>query len=183
MKRLLILMVAGLLLGGCNKTNATAEKAVPKPVAAAPAPIPMPEPELRQPDHFYSMREGYLYGYERKLSVNEANNGQASTTVLMFQYAGEKDGKHQVLSEEKNVFTVFECAGECEFIKVMLCVGGELYKVERIRAANTVVAAVLLDAKNGKLEQVVREKRSHPNKKFHIWFNERAGFQMTEIKG
>lgn len=180
MRQLLLVLLAMFLLVGCNKPAPSSDMpSVPQtPAVKAPAPIPVPQ----KSSHFYTMRDGYEYGYERQLSVNEANSGQAATTLIMLQYAGEKNGKFQVYHEEKGVFSVFECAEPCEFIKSMVFYNGHLVKTERMRATGTIAEAALMDARGGMLDQAIRARDSQPTKRFNIWFDEKTGYKTTPVE-
>ncbi len=179
MKRYFWMALLGTLLMGCGKESPQTQSS---PEVVAVAPEPMPDPVLRAPDHFYTMRDGFEYGYERTLSSNEINNGQAATTLVMIRYAGNKNGKHQIYNEDNGVFSVFECSVPCEFVKSMVFVDGEHVRTERMRAAGTIAEAALLDAQNGKLEQAERKRKSQPNKSYHLWFDEDNGPQLTPIQ-
>ncbi len=175
------LFAAGVLLGcGEAKTEAakpaaqSTETVSEAPEAAAPA----------KSDHYYSMRDGDEYGYERAISQDEQNQGQAANQLLMVKYAGQKDGKYQVYVQDKQTFGVFECSAQCDYIKSMTFFGKEHIKTERMKGGpESVAGAALTDAINGKLEQAKVAKKSDKSKKMHIWFSEEDGIELTSIDG
>jgi hypothetical protein len=130
------------------------------------------------------MRDGNEYGYERAISQDEQNQGQATNQLLMVKYAGQKDGKHQVYVQDKQTFGVFECSAQCDYIKGMTFLGNEHIKTERMKGGpESVAGAALADAINGKLEQAKVAKKSDKSKKMHIWFSEEHGIELTPIDG
>lgn len=75
-----------------------------RPPASAPARAVAP---LKA--HNYEVKDGMEYGYTRELSADERAAGQAAKPVLMFRYAGERDGKYQVHASDGTTFTALEC--------------------------------------------------------------------------
>jgi hypothetical protein len=124
-------------------------------------------------EHYYSLKDGYEYGYEQGISVDQENSGQVAPTLAMFKYSGKKDGVHQVyMKNNKYMSTVVECADPCEYIKVMGYMRGEgAVSTERIKAVpGSLAYGVIYDAINGKLEQFVGER---DGKKYTLWLGEK----------
>ncbi|WP_293934018.1 hypothetical protein [Iodobacter sp.] len=184
MKHSLALLLIGLALSGCGAEKN--EAAAPKVVASSEAEI-VPEPHEDvspvSPKHWYVMRDGSEYGYERVLSKNETDQGQAAGTLIMIKYAGQKNGKHQIYLQQKEEFDVFECNEPCDYIKTMTFYGDELIRTERLKfVPGTIAASAMMDAFNGQLEVVKVQKKSKPNIDLNIWFSEKSGIVLTPVK-
>ena len=137
-------------------------------------------PEMPKIDHYYSMKDGYEYGYEQAISQDAADSGQVATSLLMFKFVGEKDGNYQVFSKNAgDVITLLQCSNPCEYIKVMTFLGNEHLTTERVKAVEGSIGwSVLSDAINGKLEKYIANKN---DKKFTIWFDEKVGSKIRDI--
>ncbi|WP_114152640.1 hypothetical protein [Chromobacterium haemolyticum] len=169
MKKLTLVYVALLVggLSGCggNEAGKTATAASAPPEAVAQEAPPAPK-------HLYALKDGFEYGYEPALSENDQKAGQAGTKLLMFKYAGARDGVYQVYRKEGSGVFVAECSSPCEFIKTMAFFGQEHIKTERMRAnPNLLIMSVLADAMNGQMDQWKSEKNG---KKGTIWFTEKG---------
>lgn len=164
MKKYLMLVLC-LILSACG--DESAGKVDQQPVAnnvEESAPVV---------DHYYSLKDGYEYGYEQGISVDQENSGQVAPTLAMFKYSGKKDGVHQVyMKNNKYMSTVVECTEPCEYIKVMGYMRGEgAVSTERIKAVpGSLAYGVIHDAINGKLEQFVGER---DGKKYTLWLGEK----------
>lgn len=126
--------------------------------------------------HNYEFRDGMDYGYKRALSADQVAAGQATASLVMFRYAGERDGKHQVHSSDGNVFTALECERPCRVIKVLSFVDADYLRdnvrVERLEyQPGTIAASVMDDAFAGRLNQY---GMSRGNKAFQVWVDERG---------
>ncbi|MFC3874855.1 hypothetical protein [Neisseria musculi] len=168
MKKYLVLLVA-VAVAACSQSDTqTPQEEILKQ-----------EKQSTIPDHFYSLQDGQEYGYESAISQDQANAGQAASNIIMIRFAGEKDGKYQIYGKENQVYSVFECDKNCQFIKSMVFVDNQLIRKEMLKGGNDSVASfAFMDAINGKLEKSVEESKG---KKYHIWFTEK-GKQRTEIK-
>lgn len=132
-------------------------------------------------DHFYAMADGYEYGYDRLLTAVEKDLGQVTSPLVMLRYAGMRDGKYQIFSEENTVYTVFECATQCDFIKVMMFINGKCFKTERVRPVpNSIGYLALQDAKHGKLKPNIIGLPGDKQQK-QIWFDENKGMQTFAL--
>lgn len=133
------------------------------------------------PDHHYSIKDGYQYGYEQAISQNDTDAGKLANTLLMFRYSGMKNGKYQVYNTDDtlDVLSVLECEKPCEFVKISTHVSVlDQPKVEHMRLApGTIAWSVFTDAMNGKLEPVVLEKNG---KKSNIWITEKG--ELTQVQ-
>jgi hypothetical protein len=139
---------------------------------------PPSDPITQEPEHYYSMRDGYQYGYEMAVSADDINRGQAAKELLMFKYVGEHNGLYQVFTKvNEMVVSVMECSNPCEFIKTMIFIQGGKTQIQRMRSVEgTIGNLVLKDAINGNLEQYIAEKKGS---KFTIWFDEKKGLIST----
>ncbi len=180
MKKIMIILsiaIGASVLSGCGN-NDDAEKQPTSNAKEAQAEI---APETPKVDHWYSMKDGYEYGYEQAVSQDQANAGQVGSTLMMFKYAGQKDGIYQVYSTDSTTgaMTVAQCSNPCDFMKVMVFFQGEHIKTERLKAQEGMVGwYVMSDAINGKLEQYVGARNG---KKVHVWFDEQSGLTSTPI--
>lgn len=157
-----------ILLTGCGK---------------APAPTPVAQAEIVPPapviDHYYALKDGYDYGYERVVSAEDANQGKVASDLLMFRYAGKQGDKYQAYMKVDNVVTVSECVNPCEFIKIITLLDGSPVKVDRMRAVpNSIGWLVMADAINGKLEPFTK---MYNGKKISLWFDEKKGIQTNPV--
>lgn len=171
MKKLLLVAVL-MALTGCNQKAAP----VAEPVAQA-----VIVPEVPMIDHYYAMKDGFAYGYQRQLAADDINAGTASIPLIMASYAGEKNGKHQVFSNLDGAYFVVECEAKCDYLKLMSFnnISGKFISRELIKAEAGVVATnMIVDAINGKLEQFEPEKNG---KKYHVWFDQEKGFTSTPL--
>lgn len=169
MKKFGIAVFVGLALAGCGKESQI--QAADTAHAVAPAPIK---------DHNYSLKDGFEYGYERDVTIEEANNGKAASSLLMTRFAGQHDGKYQVYMKADQVpgtIVVAECTNPCEFMKSMVFYQGEHQSTERIRVAPGIIGWMMLeDAINDKLEQFVLDNNG---KKYNVWFDEKKGITKS----
>lgn len=167
MRNLFVVMLA-LVVVGCG------EQAPPQQQPAEPAP-PVKT-------HNYSLKDGYEYGYERKVSVDERNKGQAASSLMMARYAGQLDGKYQVFLKNAaapGAYAVAECTNPCEFMKSMVFFQGRHMSTERLRVQPGVIGWMILeDAINGELEQFVGDD---DGRKYTVWFDEKKGLLKKKL--
>lgn len=168
MKVFALLFLTILALTGCNQEKVTlADLAAARPPAA--------------PAHNYSIVEDKEYGYTPALSEDEARRGVAAATLIMVRYAGVQNAKYQIYIKEGNVHTVFECAAQCKFFKMMTFVNGAHVRTDRIEAVSgTVAFAALEDAVAGQLEEDIITLPSD-GRKMRIRFDEKRGVQILPI--
>lgn len=178
--RYIAAVLASAFLMGCGSGEEKAPAAEQESIliprqASAPAAAPA------APQHIYAMKDGQTYGYEAALSEEDKAKGLAAKPLMMFAYAGSKEGKHQVFVLDTDAITVFECGEPCEFLKIMVfTVNGEHVKTERLRAEpNMIAAQALQDAKNGFLERAGLGESKADVK--WVWFTEK-GIQFTVPK-
>jgi hypothetical protein len=126
-------------------------------------------------DHYYSLKDGYEYGYKQGLSDADKEQGLMAKALAMFKYSGEKNGVYQVYSKQGSVVTTVECAKPCEFMKVMVFAEGIGHvSTERMPfTPDTLGWTVITDAQNGQLEQFVGDKNGRK-------YNIRAVFYCPE---
>jgi hypothetical protein len=169
-KQIVVWAVVTLVLAGCGDSHPTlSTEAEGQSATIAPEP-----PKI---EHMYSMKDGDQYGYEKGISKDQQDAGQTASTLLMFSYAGEKDGVYQAYTGTDGVVTVMQCNNPCEFMKILTFVGGENVKTDRMKATEGSVGwAVMSDAINGKLEPHVAKRNG---KKGHVWFDENSGIHFT----
>lgn len=99
--------------------------------------------------HNYDFREGDAYGYIAAISDEERAKGKGAGDVLMYRYAGFKDGLHRLehLAADGSVMFRSECPEPCVAIKIQ-----GRHGVSRMAySANSVLGAAYQDAMNGKL--------------------------------
>lgn len=173
MNKVFIAAAFAVVLFGCEQQES------PRAAANDPAKIAPPVPVKT---HNYSLRDGYEYGYERALSNEDRNKGQATSALMMAKYAGQRDGKHQVYiknTEVAGAVIVAECTNPCDFLKSMVFYQGNLVSSERMRVMPGLIGWMMLeDAINGELEQFVTEKN---NRKATVWFDEKKGLIVTPL--
>ena len=174
MKNKLVLSILLMALTGCGQQQPAAVSQE-KPVAEV-------APEAPVIDHYYSMKDGYEYGYEMSVSQDDANAGQVASKLLMFKYAGQKDNIYQVFSKDQSgAYDVIQCENPCKFFKEMIFYDGRLIKVERMSATEGSLGwSVLSDAINNKLEQYIGKNKS-TGQKVNLWFDEENGMTATPI--
>lgn len=168
MKKLIAVIVVGLMLGGCGKESKTQAQVVTPPSNKV---------------HNYALKDGYEYGYELELSADDKNKGIAGSTLTMTKFAGKRDGKYQVYRNAddvaEGVVSVLECSNPCDFIKSMIFRYGKNINTSRMRAEPNLLAWVMLeDAINGNLDQFVGEKDGG---KYTVWFDGTNGIQTIPV--
>lgn len=138
-------------------------------------------PEPVKIDHYYSMKDGFEYGYEQAISADAQQAGQVASTLVMFKYSGEKDGAYQAYSKDgSDATTVLQCNNPCDYMKAMVFFNGEHIRTDRLKAVEGSIGwSVLADAINGKLEKYVGQQNG---KKVNVWFTEQDGMQGTPIQ-
>lgn len=168
-------MSAAVFVAGCGDQQTPA-------VAKKEAGAEIIKPQKR--GHNYEMREGMDYGYSAAISQDAQKSGQVAPKILMFKYAGQRDGKHQVHSSDGVNFTAIECSSPCEVMKIMNFIDKDYLRdtvhVERIKnQPGTIANLVIDDALNGRLNNygMGRGKQT-----FQVWVDERAGYQEHLIK-
>ena len=127
--------------------------------------------------HYYSFKDGLLYGYEQK-----PNSDGSENPLIMFQYAGQRDDVYQLFySQDNHVVNVVECKKPCEFMKNKTYYnteGGNVISKNYFRVSDKTIAKLaILDAINGNLEQSVVVKNG---KNYSVWFGQRV--ELTMIK-
>jgi hypothetical protein len=165
-----IVPVLALLLQGCNNS----------PSDNAPA-VSIAPPK---PDHYYEVVEDMAYGYTAALSLEDKQRGVAAPKVLMFRYAGMRDGKHQVHQSDGMRFTAIECSNPCEVLKIMTFIDQDYLRsqvhVERMKnMPGSIANRVFEDALKGKLKTygIGRGKNN-----FQPWVDEKAGYREHLVK-
>lgn len=123
--------------------------------------------------HYYSLKEGNSYGYEKELTEHDRQSGVMAKSLVMFKYSGSKEGIHQVYSDDQLTKTliVIECSDPCEFLKILTYYNGsESPIIERMRTAEgTIGFSVMSDAISGNLEPVYKVKDGI---KHRIWLTD-----------
>lgn len=150
MKKLTAIFCVALLAACTQKADVAPVATVwPSPDVQ---PVSMPSiPAI--PDHFYAIKDGNEYGYEKAISEEDRKKGQVAADVLMFNYLGEKDGAYQVMLKEGDQRTVAECTAPCEFTKIYTFSGTQFIQKKMMKLTpETILSSVLHDAMNGKLD-------------------------------
>ncbi len=160
MNKLLAIAFAAVLVSSCGAENQTTSQAAAEPVPVGKLP----------PQKYYSMKDGHEYGYEQAVSQDAANKGQVAVKLLMFKFAGERNGVLQFYAKEADVVSVFQCERPCEYVKQLVFYNGRLLRKDHIRAVEGSIAwAVVQDAQNGYLTKFTREREG---KLQEVWFDE-----------
>lgn len=170
--------VAAVFMGGLylqQKSPVVSQESPPLSTAVQAPP---------KPAHNYEVRDGMDYGYSAAISQDAQKSGQVAPKIIMFKYAGQRDGKHQVHSSDGVNFTAVECFSPCEVMKIMNFINKDYLRdtvhVERIKnQPGTIANLVMEDALNGRLNNygMGRGKQT-----FQVWVDERAGYQEHLVK-
>jgi hypothetical protein len=134
--------------------------------------------------HAYEIRDGMKYGYSAAVSDDQKRAGQVASAVMMFSYAGQRDGKHQLHTTDGTVFTAIECSDPCDVMKVMTFVDKDYLrqniKVEYLKnTVGSVANFALSDAFKGYLNQYGIERGGVAH---HVWMDEQKGLRESPIK-
>ena len=179
------LAATGLVACGNGQGDVPPKAAVASNAAASataandPQVAPVTDKKSSASDHNYSMQDGDQYGYESAVSQNQEQDGQGTSPLVMFRYAGLKDGKYQLFAHEQNTYEVMECTNPCKFIKAMTFVDGEHVHTEHVPAVEgTVADAAMNDAIAGKLERAKLTSNA-TGEHYYVWFDERNGKLKT----
>ncbi|MFI5447737.1 hypothetical protein [Polaromonas sp. UC242_47] len=135
-------------------------------------------------EHNYDLKEGVDYGYTVLLTDDQRKAGKASAEIVMFSYAGQRDGKHQIHARQTSILTAYECAAPCEIIKVIsaMDIDGlrKTVNVDRLRPSPNMIAALALqDAMTGKLEPYAEYQGKQ---RYGLWVDERQGIVRTALR-
>lgn len=134
--------------------------------------------------HNYTVVDGREYGYPQEVSTSAKQEGRVAGSVIMFRYAGVRNGKHQLLVVKGDVITAFECAEPCQVIKVMAVptitapVGAVHIEHLQYNPAS-IAGAAIDDAVNGRLE--LYEDVDNLGRKTHMWIDEKVGLRRELI--
>lgn len=171
MKRVVPAVLLSLMLSACGSGDTNSPT-----TAVAPAAEPQ-KPAI--PEHYYSLRDGFEYGYEQAVSESASKQGQVASKILMFKYLGERDGVLQFYSKDGDMLVVVQCERPCEFIKQMVFYDGSLQRKEMLRAAQGSIAwALSQDGMNGHLKKFQKER---DGKLKEVWFDEQNGPQWRPV--
>jgi hypothetical protein len=133
-------------------------------------------------DHNYDFVDGMEYGYTLASTEADEQNGVATNDITMFKYAGNKDGLHQLHTNQGPLLISIECAHPCNVAKIMsvMDLSHEIEApviVERTRLKeNSIAALALEDAAKGKLKSYYREVNG---KKYSAWVMQEKGIILT----
>ena len=132
-------------------------------------------------DHHYVLKDGFQYGYEPGTSIEDAAQGKLSNEILMFKYAGQREGKFQVFYPySKTHVTAMECDKPCEFIKIIDVDAYNGITTSHLRATEGSIGyGVMQDAISGKLNQFILEEKG---KKLSVWFDTKSGMKTIPVK-
>lgn len=158
MKKITLLVVLLLLLTSCKEE--------------------VSKKESINSEHFYSFKEGKLYGYEQ-----QQNQDTTEKPLIMMQYAGQKNDTYQLfyLSADNKIINVIECQSPCVFMKqsTFYNIGdGQFVSKEYFRVGKDSIAKyAITDAMKGNLERTIVSKG---NKKYNVWFSNKAEFTPSD---
>jgi hypothetical protein len=173
MKNIHMIVIALICLSitGCASNAATKKPEDLKSVAEKT------EHQKAEPTHNYSFKENQEYGYEPALNDEQKKNGQAVSKMMMFKYAGTRNGFYQVHAFEDNYITAIECKKDCTYVKEITAFANPSFsrstRVERYAYNDSSVASsVITDALNGELEPYHVIKNG---KKKQVWVDDKKG--------
>lgn len=131
----------------------------------------------RQPH--YALREGTAYGYEPALTDDDRRQGVAAKDLVMFRYAGERAGVHQVISGTRDVTLAFTCAMPCDYVTLRAYDRGVLAQTSRMAAQPGMLARQALeDAAAGLLDRHTTTLKGKP---VWVWFGDK-GIETTPAR-
>lgn len=115
-----------------------------------------------------------MYGYERVVTEEEQKAGHAVAPLMMFGYAGERDGVHQVVQLDDHQFIrALQFSDDKAFIKVMTFVNHKLVKKEILPVVDGMIGqSALIDAENGFMDRLVL---TVDGRQGYVWCDEKAG--------
>ncbi len=130
--------------------------------------------------HFYTLKDGEEYGYERVLSENDENSGRVAPGLSMVKFLGEQDGVLQAIMDSPvpKHKMIAQCTRPCEFIKLMVVRGDILVNKQTIRGGLSVAAEMMADAMAGNL---IQSTKKIDGQIYHQWFDEETGFQRSPV--
>jgi hypothetical protein len=185
-KALAMLAYSALCIGAgwaLNERLSATDAPMPQAQVQSPSPAPAPAAPVRL--HNYDSRDGMAYGYTAAITPEQRQAGRVSESVVMFFYAGQREGRHQVHIYEGSRVTAAECAAPCDVIKVLTVMDLDSLRgnvsVEYMRNAPGVIAGLALqDALAGKLEPYAEIQ---PDGRFEVWVDQLKGLRRTRSKG
>lgn len=148
------------------------------PIQTAVAPAP-------PRSHNYDLKDGVDYGYTVLVTDEQRKFGKEGAEIIMFSYAGERDGKHQVHHRQAGIITAYECSTPCDIVKVLsaMDIDGlrKTVNVERLRSSPNMIAAMALqDAMTGKLQTYSEYPEAAPKgTRLDVWLDDRKGITRT----
>lgn len=153
-------------------------------VASAKNEVKTEAAQVKKREHNYEVRDGMDYGYSAAISQDAQQSGQVAPKILMFKYAGQRDGKYQVHTSDGLRFTAIECSSPCEVVKVMTFVDKDYLRdtvhVERIKnQPGSLANLVMDDALNGRLNNYGMERGKQ---KYQVWVDEKQGYREYLVK-
>ena len=155
-----VMACMALAVAGCG------DKAVPVASSAAPvvaASVVAEPPAQVMPTHFYAVKDGNEYGYEKGLSDADRQQGKAAASLMMFSYLGRKGDTYQVMMQMDNVRSIAECTKPCEFAKIYTFVGNQFSAKEMLKLTPVaIVSSVFADAMNNQLDPLLGEQKGTP---------------------
>lgn len=133
--------------------------------------------------HNFQVQDGLQYGYKAAISETARASGQVAPQILMFRFAGERDGKFQVHTVEGNAVTALECTKPCKVVKTIAFIDAN-YLRQSTQVSHmayepgTIAYAVFEDALNGRLRPYGMERG---NKRYQVWVEEKRGFREYPV--
>ena len=146
-----LIVIAALFIAGCDSSATNSQATQPTAEDIKPAST-TPEAAPETPAHYYSVEDGGEYGYQRSVSKNDADSGQAQSALVMMRYLGEKGGIYTIAQYDGGVKGITSCKMPCEFMKVVVSVGGQTISKSIVPANGTIAQAALADAMRGFLK-------------------------------
>lgn len=167
----LALVAAGVLLLAAAIYGASYYRQYSETVAMTAEELPPTTVKVAEPPlHNFAMRAGDEYGYEPDVSEAQKQSGQVTAPLMMFRFAGERNGMYQIFHSNGNVRTVVDCEKPCEFVRARTFVNGHQTRVERVRRAEgSILYYAMDDAIHDRLSQHFSMKKGE---RLAVWYDD-----------
>lgn len=123
-----------------------------QPETASQAPPPPVKAVSMTP--YYSIVDGYEYGYKPALSDVDLQEGQGTKALVMIKFLGARDGRLQLaIDTGRSLRQVMDCARPCDIVRVRVFSGGRMLRKEFLTMEpNTIMQLAFADASKGLLK-------------------------------
>lgn len=119
---------------------------------------------LSQLMHNYTLSKGNgIYGYQQAISESEREQGQATAPLVMIRYLGVIDGRYTFMELDASGSVRYSCKAPCDFVDATAYSMGYAGPLQVIPTApGSILAAVVEDARNGRLKPMAQPGQSAP---------------------